>query len=159
MDYKTSKTGINLIGDAHYLPLRDKSISKTLCKSVLEHVQSPYKVLLETKRVTEGSIIVWVPNIIHIKRIIKTILNPFYWINFETTHFQAWDSKNIRHLAYFVGLIVQSITWKSISPHWLKRFCRPLLCSHMVVTLHDPPEGKCDPALCYCPDCDTGGCA
>lgn len=135
MDYKASKTAINVIGDAHHLPFRDKSISKTLCNCVLEHVLSPFKVLREMKRVTDGSIIIMVPNLTHIGRIIRTIINPRYQIDHETTHFQGWDSKELRHLVHFVGMKIKSVRWGGYSKFGLGRFCGPLLYNHMIITV------------------------
>lgn len=137
MDYNASKTGVNIIGDAHHLPFRDKSISKTFCNHVLEHVLSPFKALSEMKRVTDGPIIIVVPNLTHIWRIIKTIKNPLYDIHNGTTHFQGWDSGEIRHLAYFVGLKIKSLTWGGSTKHGVGRLCGPLLYSHMIVTMRE----------------------
>lgn len=142
MDYKSSKMAINIIGDAHHLPFRDKSISKTLCNCVLEHVLSPFKALSEMKRVTDGSIIIVVPNLTHIRRIIKAIRNPFYDIDHETTHFQGWGPSEIRHLAYFVGLKVKSLRWGGYSKYGLGRLCGPLLYNHMIITLREASKTK-----------------
>ena len=132
MDINPSRTGLTLLGDAHFLPFRDKIMEKTFCKSVLEHVRSPVKVLLEMRRTTTGSMILVVPNVINLKRILRTLRNPLYEIPSGTLHLQGWDSKEIRHLASQSGLRVLSIKWDR----------HPLLASHMIVKMTDPGENK-----------------
>jgi len=41
----------NLLADAHYLPLRDDSISVIFCERLLEHLDNPNQVLSEINRV------------------------------------------------------------------------------------------------------------
>ncbi len=50
-------------GDAHHLPFADESFDAVICKSVLEHVEDPVKVVSEMKRVLRpgGYGIVYVP--------------------------------------------------------------------------------------------------
>lgn len=131
MDVLPDRVGVNLLADAHFLPFRDKSIGNILCKSVLEHVGSPVKVVLEMRRISVGSIIIFVPNIINLRRIFRTLRNPLYPISPNTRHLQAWESKEIRHLAFLTGLSVKSISWTG----------HPLFASHMVAVFS---EGKID---------------
>lgn len=119
--------GINLLADAHHLPFRDKTIGNILCKSVLEHLESPFRAFLEMKRVTTGFIIISIPNIMNLKRILRTLRNPLYKIPPGTAHLQGWDSKEIRHLAYLSGLVVSSISWDK----------HLLFSSHMYVKLFE----------------------
>jgi len=162
------RKGINLLADAHFIPIRDKSISKTLCKSVLEHVKNPFKVVLEMKRITAYKIIIVVPNIMNIKRIIQTLRNPMQKVNFDTRHLQGWDSKVMKHFAILTGLKVESIEWWFEKPERLGFICPPLFSSHMIAVLKDKGEickkcGTpkkcfwCDPDFSYCPNCDIDG--
>ena len=41
----------DIIGDIQFLPFRDASISKVVCKAVLEHVDYPHLAIFEVKRV------------------------------------------------------------------------------------------------------------
>lgn len=111
MDVNPLRSGINLLGDAHHLPLRDKSVCGLLCRSVLEHVDSPIKALYEMKRVTDGLIVIRVPNVMNFWRIYMTLRNPEYPIPPITRHLQSWDSKSIRYLMRVVGLSIVRLTW------------------------------------------------
>jgi len=161
-----ARSARTIIANAHFIPLRDKAISKTLCKSVLEHVEAPLKVLLEIKRITVDEIIISVPNLINVRRILRTLKNPLYSINLVTRHLQGWDAKEIRHLAHMAGLKVKKIEWQSVTPHRWKYICMPLFSSHMIAILKDVGEvcekcGTrkkrlwCDPDFSYCPNCDV----
>lgn len=140
IDLHPARNGITLIADAHFIPLRDKAISKTLCKSVLEHVEAPIKVILEMKRITVDEIIIIVPNLINVRRIWRTLKNPLYPIKLRGRHLQGWDSKEIRHLAHLMGLKVKNITWQSPQPHRWGHICMPLFASHMTTILKDVGE-------------------
>lgn len=63
IEKKTKKT-VCLRGDAHFLPIADKSIGIVICSEVLEHVLIPMQVLLEIRRVlnNDGKLILSVPN-------------------------------------------------------------------------------------------------
>ena len=43
--------GVDLVADAHHLPLRDNSVNGVLCEVVLEHVPDPRQVIAEAFRV------------------------------------------------------------------------------------------------------------
>lgn len=166
IDLEPTKNGLTILADAHYLPIKDKAISQTLCKSVLEHVEAPLKVLLEMKRITVDEIIIIVPNLINVRRILRTLKNPLYPINLVTRHLQGWDAKEIRHLAYMAGLKVLQIDWLRVGTRrWFYIFL-PLFASHMIVYLRERKElcdkcGTikrrfwCDPGFTYCPKCDV----
>ena len=168
IDIHPARSGITLLADAHFIPLRDKAINKTLCKSVLEHVESPVKVILEMKRITIDEIIIIVPNLINVRRIWRTLKNPLYPIRFRGRHLQGWDSKEIRHLAHITGLRVKKINWRSKDPHRFGYVFMPLFASHMTAILKDVGElcktcGTlkkrlwCEPDFSYCPKCDIDG--
>lgn len=68
-DYKTmdydARTGADVVGDIHAIPLKDGSVDAIICSSVLEHVKDPIRAVLELKRVLKrgGKIFVYVPSI------------------------------------------------------------------------------------------------
>ncbi len=58
LDY-TYQTAFNFIrGDAHHLPFKNKVFKKTICSTVLEHLNKPYDALRELFRVTNGEVII-----------------------------------------------------------------------------------------------------
>ena len=162
------KTGVNLVADIHHIPLRNKVISATLCKSVLEHVESPLKAILEMKRITKGRIIIIVPNVININRILRSLISPLHKVNPDTWHFQGWDSKLMKHLAIRAGLEFHSVEWGFEKTVRWGFICKPLFASHMITTLKDEDEFcdrcgskkkrfTCEPDFSYCPNCDIEG--
>ena len=62
LDVKKSD-GVDITGDAKYLPLRDGSFSSVICTAVLEHIETPWKVVKEIGRVLkkDGLLLLWVP--------------------------------------------------------------------------------------------------
>ncbi|MBA7491321.1 hypothetical protein ES702_01866 [subsurface metagenome] len=166
IDLKPPKKALNILADAHFLPIRDKAIGRTLCKSVLEHVEIPIKVLLEMKRITVDEIIIIVPNLMNVIRIWRTLINPLHKVSVETLHLQGWDAKLIKHLAHLTGLKAKKIKWIHYGSRRWAYICLPLLASHMIAILYDEREEVCskcgtpkkrfwcDPGFTYCPKCD-----
>lgn len=112
MDFNEEKRGLNLIGDAQFIPLRTGVFGCVLCRSVLEHVQSPFKALSEMARVSRGWIKVTVPNVHRWARIRKLLLNPLSGVNPDTRHFQAWDGRAFKLLVNQIdGLKIEGISW------------------------------------------------
>jgi len=66
----------NIIADAHHLPFKPNLFNKIYCFEVIEHLDSPIKMLKEACRVlkNEGKIIISTPNPYFWRRIIKSIL-------------------------------------------------------------------------------------
>lgn len=64
MDYD-SKTGADVVGDIHNIPLKDESIDAIICSSVLEHVKNPIVAVKEMRRVLKngGKLFVYIPSI------------------------------------------------------------------------------------------------
>ena len=137
MDMNPMRNGINLLADAHFIPLRDKSISKTLCKSVLEHVDSPRKVVLEMKRITADEIILVVPNVVNLGRMWLNLKKPLRKVNAGTKHIQGWDSKLISHIANATGLKVLSFEWRIRRFNKMGLIIRQLFAIHMIAILKD----------------------
>ena len=112
IDVNPHKKGVNLVADAHCIPLRDKIVDIILCKSVLEHLISPFKGLSEMKRVSKNKIFVVVPNVHHWRRIARGLLSPGHEINPETKHLQAWDRQAFKLLVNQIeDLEVVRIGW------------------------------------------------
>lgn len=112
IDINPERKGMNLIADAHCIPLRDKMFDCVFCKSVLEHLVSPFKGLSEIKRVSKNNIMVIVPNVHHWRRIARTLLTPEKDVNPLTKHFQAWDREAFKHLVDQVkDLTIANIEW------------------------------------------------
>lgn len=158
----------SIIADAHFIPIRDKTISKTLCKSVLEHVEAPIKVILEMKRITADEIILVIPNMVNLSRILLNLKKPLRIVNTDTLHLQGWDTKLIGHIANATGLKVLSINWGNGRSNKISLIIRKLRASHMTAILKDvgevcekcgTPKKRfwCDPEFTYCPKCDVDG--
>ena len=112
IDINPDRKGLNLIADAHCIPLRDKIVESIFCKSVLEHLKSPFKGLSEMQRVSKNNILVVVPNVHHLKRIKRNLIFTHHRVNPLTTHLQAWDGQAFKHLVDQIkDLEVVSIEW------------------------------------------------
>ena len=163
-----ARSARTIIADAHFIPLRDKAISKTLCKSVLEHVESPIKVVREMKRITADEIILVIPNVLNLKRVWLNLKNPLRKVNAGTLHLQGWDIKLVSHIANATGLKILSVKWGTERSNNLSLIFSMIRSSHMTAILKD--EGEicetcgtpkkriwCDPDFSYCPKCDIDG--
>lgn len=53
--------GVDIIGDAHFLPFGDETFRVVYSSHVLEHVKNPYIALMELRRVSKRLIIIRVP--------------------------------------------------------------------------------------------------
>lgn len=53
----------DIVGDAHKLPLKSKSVDSVILKAVLEHVRNPFTVVGEVRRILKpkGKLLIWVP--------------------------------------------------------------------------------------------------
>lgn len=112
IDINPERKGLNIIADAHCIPLRDNVFDCVFCKSTLEHLKSPIKGLSEMKRVSNEKILIVVPNVHHWRRIRREFLKPNHDINMDTTHLQAWDGHVFKLLVNQIGdLAVESIGW------------------------------------------------
>ena len=137
-----ARSARTIIADAHFIPLRDKAISKTLCKSVLEHIEAPIKVILEMKRITADEIILVIPNVVNLKRILLNLKIPLRKVNTNTLHLQGWDIKLVGHIANATGLKVLSFGWELGRSSKISFMFRMLRSSHMTAILKDEDEGK-----------------
>ena len=138
IDKNHERAGANLIADAHFIPLRDKIVKIVYASSVIEHLESAFRGLLEMVRVARERIIVIIPNVHNLRRIWKALRFPLSPVNKGTLHFQGWDTIEFKHLVDQVdGLVVLRFGWRSsrlAKAHKL-RFNNPLFLSHMVVEM------------------------
>lgn len=112
IDRNPQRKGPNILADAHYIPLRDKIVTATLCNSVFEHLISPYKGLLEMTRVSKKYIRLLIPNVHYFKRILRALLNPGFKAPPGTLHLQAWDLLAMKFLVQQVeGLEILGVAW------------------------------------------------
>lgn len=113
MDINPEKGGVNLIADAHRIPIRDNVFDYVFCKSSLEHLISPFKGLSEMARVSREFVRVIIPNVYNWRRIMRTLLSPLYSVRETTKHLQAWDGKAFKHLIHQIkGLVLVNIEWE-----------------------------------------------
>lgn len=126
LDIKTFSS-VNLVGDAHKLPISDNCIDRILCFEVLEHLDSPIKVMKEFVRVLkkDGKIEVSIPNVWYWAIIVKCWIS-FYLHSFRENvsigcdHKQGWDIYEFERLAYQVGLSIQECKWVDRYPEFVK---------------------------------------
>lgn len=112
IDRRPGAHALNIMGDAHRLPFRDKVFDYTICYSVLEHLESPYKGLLEMKRVTKSKLHIKIPNVYYFKRILRALVNPYYKTRFGVLHLQAWDLLAFKRLLKIINnLEIIKLEW------------------------------------------------
>ena len=72
LDLKHEKN-LDIIGDAHNLPIRDKVLEEIISTKVFEHLNNPYQCFSECKRVIKkwGRIIIGIPNIHTLRRSLR----------------------------------------------------------------------------------------
>lgn len=139
---------VNLIADAHFLPFKGESFSEVICTEVLEHVESPIKVLKEIKGVMRknGFVLLTVPNLTELRRILSIAKNPLRVRHIKTDHKQGWDAIEFSRLAFQVGLRVVKIDWtdwygrtrmkekfKFLNPLLKRILPKPLYYTHMKI--------------------------
>ena len=88
-DYKSfdydARTGADVVGDIHAIPLPDASVDGIICSSVLEHVRDPIRAVQEIHRILRGGgkIFVYVPSIYPYHA--RKGSYPDYWRFFDDT--------------------------------------------------------------------------
>jgi len=107
IESKTAKT-ICLFGDAHFLPLQDRTIDMVVCSEVLEHVTIPTQLLTEVRRVIKktGFVILSVPNEskLRIPRRRKVAHVPAY-----DTHINFFTPETLAKLVFRTGFDIVEI--------------------------------------------------
>jgi SAM-dependent methyltransferase len=89
VDYKTmdydERTGADVVGDIHKIPLGDESTDSIICSSVLEHVKDPIRAVTEIHRILrkKGKVFVYVPSIYPYHA--RKGSYPDYWRFFDDT--------------------------------------------------------------------------
>ena len=88
-DYKTmdydAKTGADVVGDIHNIPLPASSIDGIICHSVIEHIENPLKAMEEMRRILKpgGKLFVYIPSIYPYHA--RKGAYPDYWRIFDDT--------------------------------------------------------------------------
>ncbi len=88
-DYKStdsdSRTGADVVGDIHNMPLETGTVDGIICSSVLEHVKDPIRAVKEMHRILkkDGKIFVYVPSIYPYHA--RKGSYPDYWRFFDDT--------------------------------------------------------------------------
>jgi SAM-dependent methyltransferase len=84
MDYD-ARTGADVVGDIHNIPLADESIDGIICHSVLEHIENPQRAMAEMRRILKpgGKLFVYVPSIYPYHA--RKNFYPDYWRFFDDT--------------------------------------------------------------------------
>lgn len=69
-----------ILGDGHYLPLRENKFRKVVCIEVIEHVDSPIGLIKECHRVLRknGTLILSTPNAYHATKLVRSLLRKTY---------------------------------------------------------------------------------
>lgn len=126
--------GVNLIGDAHHLPMREDIVDDVFNRSNLEHLISPFLALKEMTRVSRNRVRVIVPNLHEWRRIMRALIFPDHEVPLNTLHFQGWDSRLFKLLVNQIeGLEIEKIGYG----YFRKRMKWPsMLCgSKMIVKM------------------------
>ncbi len=95
VDYKTmdydERTGADVVGDIHKIPLGDESTDSIICSSVLEHVKDPIRAVGEIHRILKkgGKVFVYVPSIYPYHA--RKGAYPDYWRFFDDTLFMLFE--------------------------------------------------------------------
>jgi ubiquinone/menaquinone biosynthesis C-methylase UbiE len=58
---------VTIIADAQNLPFKDKTFELVYASHLLEHLENPFKVIKEFKRVSKNMVVVKVPNAVYYK--------------------------------------------------------------------------------------------
>jgi len=99
-------------GDVSRLPLKDKSVSRSKLSHVLEHVDNPLQVLRELARITDGLVIITVPN----NRILEEE---------HPQHLFTWSRSSLLALVKRAGLTPVKTAYYS-RPNWRPHLRRRL---------------------------------
>jgi len=83
--------------DAHYLPFRSGFFEKIFLFEVLEHVNSPVKVLQEAQRVLgHGILELTTPNALYLPKIVRSAFKGRY--SPDVSHIQTWGLPELENL-------------------------------------------------------------
>jgi len=120
----SSNSKADLIADIEKMPIKNNVIDRILCWGVLEHVDSPMRVLMEFKRVIKdhGLLKLAVPNIHTLPRItwnIKDSLN--YRSSDPTDNVNGFDKKILNNLFILNGFKALKYEYFEDPYFWHKR--------------------------------------
>ena len=120
----SSNSKADLIADIEKLPIRNNVIDRILCWGVLEHVDSPIRILKEFKRVIKdhGLLKLAVPNIHTLPRITWNIKDPLnYRSSDPTDNVNGFDKKILNNLFILNGFKALKYEYFEDPYFWHKR--------------------------------------
>lgn len=91
MDYD-ARTGADVVGDIHNIPLAEGSVDAVICSSVLEHIKDPIRAVEEIRRILKvgGKAFVYVPSIYPYHA--SKGYYPDYWRFFDDTLLMLFEN-------------------------------------------------------------------
>lgn len=91
MDYD-ERTGADVVGDIHNIPLAEGSVDAVICSSVLEHIKDPIRAVEEIRRILKvgGKAFVYVPSIYPYHA--SKGYYPDYWRFFDDTLLMLFEN-------------------------------------------------------------------
>ena len=137
IDFNPERIGLNILGDAHHLPIRKNVVDYVFNKSNLEHLISPFLALSEMKRVSKKRVRVIVPNVHNWRRIARALLFPDHGVPLNTRHLQGWDGRLFKLLVNQIqGLEIERIEWGYFRSRikWPRMLCGSKMIVSMRVT-------------------------
>jgi SAM-dependent methyltransferase len=104
--------------DGHHLPFRDNSFDKVYSFDVIEHVESPQKLVTEIFRVLKSgeSIEITTPNPWHWRKILRVLRGKKIFLS-DTAHISTWTPAEIENLLINVGfkdIVIEFLTLRII---------------------------------------------
>lgn len=106
------------------LPFKDKTFDYVFCLEVLEHIHSPFKVLSELKRVSNGNIIISVPNPYHYRDLIKHLLK----MPDKQGHINSFIYSNVWRQCKDLGIKIVKVKGSFLFPF--------ISCNNLLLTRH-----------------------
>lgn len=117
----------DIVGDAHYLPFREKIFETIVSFEMFEHLESPHNVLMEIHRVLkeEGKLTLTFPNIKYYRRIIRYIRNKP--ITQSEEHIYCWGISEFRNLLNKCNFKIKKESYMDITHFHKKSIFYPIL--------------------------------
>lgn len=93
-----------VICDAHFLPFKSEAFVKVFMFDILEHLENPFKTLLEIKRIlgSKGVLELGTPNALYLPKILKNMVGGGYVTT--KSHIATWGKAELENLFIRAGL-------------------------------------------------------
>ena len=119
---------LDIIGDAHNLPIRNGVIGLIISSKVFEHINNPYKCVSECKRVLRkywGFLLIGVPNIHTLRRFLRWAIKGKITVG---KHIYCWGLPEITNLVEYQGFMLMGYYLDTYSRYhkigWIERLIR-----------------------------------